>query len=245
MVNLRHLCVKLGINEIEDPSSVQGNDGYPLILENLQTLSFVYMAFSVLSGCFGKGSPLRKLGFYGPLISESRDLRFPSLDFSNHLDALELFNTAFYHEASSSCNPIMFPQRLKRLNLTNTALAWNEIWTLGMLPKLKVLKLKLHACVGRQWETSDGGFRRLKFLIFQDLDIVQWTASNNHFPCLQQLVLRGCRKLEEIPSSLGDIPTLEMIEVCWCSETAANSTREIKKDQDSKGNYWMKIVTKE
>lgn len=80
---------------------------------------------------------------------------------------------------------------------------------------------------------------------FEDLGIVQWTASNNHFPCLQQLVLRGCRKLEEIPSSLGDIPTLEMIVVRWCSQTTANSAREIKKDQESMGNDWMKIIIEE
>ncbi|KAM7497600.1 hypothetical protein LguiA_022014 [Lonicera macranthoides] len=134
----------------------------------------------------------------------------------------------------------MFPERLKRLTLTNTALAWNEMWTLGMLPNLEVLKLKLHACVGQLWETSDNGFLRLKFLKFQDLDIVQWTASSNHFPHLEHLVLHGCQKLEEIPSSLGDIPTLEMIDVRWCSETAANSAHVTKKDQENKGNDCVK-----
>ncbi|KAM7497602.1 hypothetical protein LguiA_022016 [Lonicera macranthoides] len=243
MVNLRHLCIKLGVNEVEKPSfeELQDDDGYPLILENLQTLSFVCPS-RYCKDVLERSPHLRKLGFCGPLLSESRDLRFPMLHYADQLETLKLFNTAFYREASSSCNSYMFPERLKRLTLTNTALAWSEMWTLGMLPNLEVLKLKLHACVGRLWETSDDGFPRLKFLKFQDLDIVQWIASSNHFPCLEHLVLHGCRELEEIPSSLGDIPTLEMIEVRWCSETAANSAHDIKKDQENKGNDWVKVV---
>ncbi|KAM7502946.1 hypothetical protein LguiB_001850 [Lonicera macranthoides] len=243
MVNLRHLCIKLGVNEVEKPSfeEVQDDDGYPLILENLQTLSFVCPS-QYCKDVLKRSPRLRKLGFCGPLLSESRDLRFPML-YADQLETLKLFNTAFYREASSSCSPDMFPNRLKRLTLTNTALAWNQMWTLGMLPNLEVLKLKLHACVGRLWETSDNGFLRLKFLKFQDLDIVQWIASSNHFPRLEHLVLHGCQKLEEIPSSLGDIPTLEMIEVRWCSETAANSAHDIKKDQENKGNDCVKVST--
>ncbi|KAM7497232.1 hypothetical protein LguiA_021646 [Lonicera macranthoides] len=241
MVNLRHLCIKLGVNEVEKPSfeEVQGND----ILENLQTLSFVCPS-RYCEDVLKRSPRLRKLGFCGPLLSESRDLRFPML-YADRLETLKLFNTAYYCEASSSCNSYMFPERLKRLTLTNTALAWNEMWTLGMLPNLEVLKLKLHACVGRLWVTSDNGFLRLKFLKFQDLDIVQWIASSNHFPRLEHLVLHGCQKLEEIPLSLGDIPTLEMIEVRWCSETAAHSAHYIKEDQENKGNDCVKYYTTE
>ncbi|KAM7502937.1 hypothetical protein LguiB_001841 [Lonicera macranthoides] len=244
MVNLRHLCIKLGVNEVEKPSfeEVQDDGGYPLILENLQSLSFVCPS-RYCKDVLKRSPHLRKLGFCGPLLSESRELRFPMLDYADQLETLKLFNTAFYREASSSCSPYMFPDRLKRLTLTNTALAWTGMWTLGLLPNLEVLKLKLHACVGRVWETSDDGFLRLKFLKFQDLDIVQWIASSNHFPRLEHLVLHGCRELEEIPSSLGDIPTLEMIEVRWCSETAANSAHDIKKDQESKGNDCVKVST--
>ncbi|KAM7502936.1 hypothetical protein LguiB_001840 [Lonicera macranthoides] len=243
MVNLRHLCIKQGVNDVEKPSfeELQDEDGYPLILENLQTLSFVCPSRYCMEVL--KRSPrLRKLGFCGPLLSDSRDLIFPML-YADQLETLKLFNTAIYREVSSSCSPDMFPKRLKKLTLTNTALAWNEMWTLGMLPNLEVLKLKLHACVGRLWETSDNGFLRLKFLKFQDLDIVQWIASSNHFPLLEHLVLHGCQKLEEIPSSLGDIPTLEMIEVRCCSETAANSAHDIKKDQENKGNDCVKVST--
>ncbi|KAM7497603.1 hypothetical protein LguiA_022017 [Lonicera macranthoides] len=239
MVNLRHLCIKLGVNEVEKPSfeEVQDDD----VLENLQTLSFVCPS-RYCEDVMKRSPRLRKLGFFGPLLSESRELRFPML-YADQLETLKLFNTAFYREASSSCNSYMFPERLKRLTLKNTALAWNEMWTLGMLPNLEVLKLKLHACVGRLWETSDNGFLRLKFLKFQDLDIVQWITSSNHFPRLEHLVLHGCQKLKEIPSSLGDIPTLEMIEVHWCSKTAANSAHVIKKDQENKGNDCVKVST--
>ncbi|KAM7497601.1 hypothetical protein LguiA_022015 [Lonicera macranthoides] len=76
MVNLRHLCIKLGVNEVEKPSfeEVQDND----VLENLQTLSFVCPS-QYCEDVLKRSPRLRKLGFCGPLLSESRDLRFPMI----------------------------------------------------------------------------------------------------------------------------------------------------------------------
>lgn len=48
----------------------------------------------------------------------------------------------------------MFPEKLKNIALSNTALVWTEMWTLAMFPNLEVLKLKIHAFIGRQWETN-------------------------------------------------------------------------------------------
>ncbi|CAL5430418.1 unnamed protein product [Camellia sinensis] len=56
------------------------------------------------------------------------------------------------------------------------------------------------------------------------------------------MLLDGCISLEEIPSSLGDILTLQMIEVNYCRSTVVESVRKIKEEQESIGNNWLKVL---
>ncbi|KAL2551292.1 putative late blight resistance protein-like protein R1B-23 [Forsythia ovata] len=71
---------------------------------------------------------------------------------------------------------------------------------------------------GKRWDTSEGEFLELKFLELDGVQISQWNASSDHFPKLERLVLRKCHHLKNIPSSLGDISTLVMIEE-FCHKT--------------------------
>ncbi|KAM7463381.1 hypothetical protein LguiA_031502 [Lonicera macranthoides] len=73
------------------------------------------------------------------------------------------------------------------------------------------------------WETSKGRFSQLKFLKIQVAKLKQWIASSDDFPSLEQLLLDSCGDLEEIPIGLGDIRTLEMIELLWWCHSRANS----------------------
>ncbi|XP_059650608.1 putative late blight resistance protein homolog R1B-8 [Cornus florida] len=93
---------------------------------------------------------------------------------------------------------------------------------------------------GQRWDTN-GEFCKLRFLKFQGLDIRQWYASSNHFPSLQRLVLEGCAWLEEIPFGLGDISTLEEIQLRNCSFSLENSAKKIQEEQRSMGNDELKI----
>ncbi|KAJ9546942.1 hypothetical protein OSB04_019485 [Centaurea solstitialis] len=241
---LRHLCIKSGENLIEDVSSDNfvGNDSYHRVLDNLQTISGVCPSPSCVD-ILSRTPNLRKLGLCGPLVSTSGVLEFPNICYLNCLQRLKLSNTKIYHVAVKSCSPLMFPKQLTRLTLLDTALDWNEIQTVGLLPNLQVLKLHANACIGERWETSDSGFANLKLLKLQDLDIVNWEASSAHFPRLQRLVVCRCSRLEEIPAGIGEILPLELIEVSWCGKSTAQSARTIQKEQERNGNDFLKVIT--
>ncbi|KAK1419776.1 hypothetical protein QVD17_29098 [Tagetes erecta] len=247
MVSLRHLYIKTGENLIELPSFLQvtGNDdcSCPSVLASLQTLSQV--SPQSCYNIFSRTPNLRKLGFCGPLITSLGDLEFPSLCSLKHLHKLKLLNTLPYPEATRSCNPVMFPENLKKLTLSNTGMDWEEMWSFSLLPNLEILKLKFQACIGEKWEAGDAEFRRLKVLKLHDLDMKQWVCSRDNFPRLQRLVVQRCLKLDSLPTSLGKIYTLEVIEVNGCSLSAYKSAAEIQKEQESEGNYFLKLHGKQ
>ncbi|KAK1439339.1 hypothetical protein QVD17_05155 [Tagetes erecta] len=235
---LRHLYIKSGQNLIEDFSSGK----FVETLDNLQTISSVCPSPSCLS-ILTRTPNLRKLGFRGPLVSTLGVLEFPNIGFLNHLQVLKLSNTIKYHAPVKPCNPLMFPERLTRLTLSETCLDWNKIQTFGLLPNLEVLKLNVNSCIGERWETSDIGFAKLKLLKLQDLDIVKWETSSAQFPRLERLVVRHCSRLQEIPAGIGEILTLELIEVSWCGESIAQSATTIQKEQERNGNDFLKVFT--
>ncbi|KAK1416340.1 hypothetical protein QVD17_32129 [Tagetes erecta] len=234
VVNLRHLYIKSGENLIED--------GCPSVLANLQTLSHV--SPRSCQNIFSKTPNLRKLGCCGPLISSQGDLEFPNIVSLKHLQTLKLLNTIVFPEATRSCNPLMFPEKLKKLTLSNIGLDWEEMWTFAWLPNLEVLKLKFHACIGERWEVGDAEFRRLKVLSLQDLDIREWVSSSDNFPRLQRLLVHRCLKLDGIPSAIGKILTIDVIEVKGCSISAHESALKIQREQESDGNSFLKVHAK-
>ncbi|KAL7181144.1 hypothetical protein ACSBR1_040080 [Camellia fascicularis] len=111
-----------------------------------------------------------------------------------------------------------------------------------LLPNHEVLKLLLRACIGRHWETCDGEFPQLKLLKLESLEIMQWDVSSNHFPSLQPLQLVNCHGLQNIPSKIRDIPTLQMIELYRCNPCLINSAKEIKEEQENMGNNFLQII---
>ncbi|XP_076927494.1 putative late blight resistance protein homolog R1B-16 [Bidens hawaiensis] len=245
MVNLRHLYIKSGENLMEEPCNllqVTGRDG-PGASANFQTLSQV----SPRSCCniISRTPNLKNLGFCGPLISSLGELEFPNLGSLEHLQNLKLLNTFPFPEATRSCNPIMFPGSLKKLTLSNTGLDWEEMCVFSFLPNLESLKLKFHSCIGERWEAGDVEFKRLKVLKLHDMDIKHWVCSRDNFPRLQRLVVHRCIKLDRVPPTLGNIFTLEVIEVSACSLSAYSSAVEIQKEQESEGSYFLKVHGKE
>ncbi|KAL3515646.1 hypothetical protein ACH5RR_022548 [Cinchona calisaya] len=135
-----------------------------------------------------------------------------------------------------------FPLNLKKLTLKHSNHPWSEISTIGKLPNLEVLKLLYKSFLGDIWEMKEGEFLKLRFLKLEKLDIVRWTASCDNFPPIQKLVLSGCRKLQEVPSCLEEIITIEMIEVSYCHKSAVNLVKQIQQQQMDIGNDGMKII---
>ncbi|XP_057488156.1 putative late blight resistance protein homolog R1A-10 isoform X2 [Actinidia eriantha] len=239
MVTLRHLHVTGdgGTLRIEEPCAI-----YPFSLDNLQTLSDIDA-----KSCrdFLAGTPnIRKLGIRGSMFKNGF-LTFPDTDFLNHLKELKLVSRRF------QCYPIRlsgvgFPTNLKKLTLMESKVNWNEMSTISKsLPNLEVLNLLTFACVGKCWKTSDGDFPQLKFLKLVTIPIEEWQVSSNPFPMLQKLVLVGCCMLHSIPSKIGEVLTLQMIEVRECNTSVAISVHKIKEEQVSMGNNWLQIVESE
>ncbi|KAL1552055.1 hypothetical protein AAHA92_12901 [Salvia divinorum] len=103
-------------------------------------------------------------------------------------------------------------------------------------------KLQVINSVWREtWETVDGGFPNLKYLLIEISELQQWITESSHFPRLKCLVLRSCRKLREIPESIREILTLEKIEVDYRNKSLVKLAKQINEDQESYGNYGLHV----
>ncbi|CAA3031201.1 late blight resistance homolog R1A-10 [Olea europaea subsp. europaea] len=136
---------------------------------------------------------------------------------------------------------IFGPSSLKKITLERGRIDWKYMRIFGSLPNLEVLKLREYAFQGREWIPNEGEFLTLKFLLIWETDLVHLRANSTHFPCLEHLILRNCSKLVEIPSDIGDIPTLQIIEIDCSSPSAADSAKKILDDQQSLGNDGLKV----
>ncbi|KAI3459667.1 hypothetical protein Pfo_016330 [Paulownia fortunei] len=83
--------------------------------------------------------------------------------------------------------------------------------------------------------------KNLKFLLISACDLECWTTENTHFPRLDHLVLQGLSKLKEIPSGIGEIPTLQSIELKYCSDSDVISGKKILEEQEEVGNGDLQV----
>ncbi|CAL5428028.1 unnamed protein product [Camellia sinensis] len=234
MVNLRHLSVSgRGIFVIGRP--------YPndhISLDNLQTLSSVdpWSCKDILA----MTPNLKKLDIHGAIIQYLERLMFLDISFLNHLQKLTLCSKL---EGFKFINlrRIKFPPNLKQLTLKEVFINWDEISILGkILSNLEVLKLSSINWWESDWETNEV-FPRLKVLKLEARMLRKWKVSSNHFPSLQRLVFSRLDKFE-IPSEIGDIPTLHIIEVRHCYPSVVESARRSKEEQTNMGNDWLQII---
>ncbi|KAG8388713.1 hypothetical protein BUALT_Bualt02G0154000 [Buddleja alternifolia] len=109
---------------------------------------------------------------------------------------------------------------------------------LEMIPNLNKLKVNY---IGL-FENGNWEFYCLNNLVnVHQLEISEyWRADDTHFPCLEHLKIRRCMKLKAIPSEIGEIPTLELIEVHG-SAKAARSAELIQEEQESAGNNTLQV----
>ncbi|XP_047978784.1 putative late blight resistance protein homolog R1B-8 [Salvia hispanica] len=94
-----------------------------------------------------------------------------------------------------------------------------------------------------EWELEDGDvFPSLHFLTLKLLySLPFWTADKTNFPRLRQLRVAGCCDLYEIPSGIGEIPTLELIELVDCTKSTVASAKRIINEQSGNGNNHLKL----
>ncbi|XP_076922254.1 putative late blight resistance protein homolog R1B-12 [Bidens hawaiensis] len=219
LVNLRHLWswnCPFGFCSIEKPM-------------NLQTISS--LRFKDDAHSFQK---------YFPCV---KDLRCTTAsDKQNDFKSLTcLERLSLWSSSVHGKNHITLPATLKTLALEGCGLPWSDMSIIQSLPNLQVLKLHSYAFLGSCWNTNGQEFRQLKFLRLMWLDIKVWEAYSRSFPCLRRLEIFSCEDLENIPLEIGDIPTLELIQIYEYRESLGESVRRIQEEQQDMGNYNLKF----
>ncbi|KAM3376447.1 putative late blight resistance protein R1A-10 isoform X1 [Capsicum galapagoense] len=192
-------------------------------LENLRVLEQLMLSYSKDTEDIFKRFPnLQVLKFS---LKESWDYStqkywFPKLDF---LSELEFLNAGFESSKTNDSGPSVattcswdfhFPSNLKKIVLRDFPMTSNSLSTIAKLPNLKELILMRTIMQGGEWNMGEEDtFENLKYLGLCEVTLAKWKVGEESFPVLEKLRLWGCRMLEEIPPSFGDICSLKIIQL--------------------------------
>ncbi|KAL2531291.1 Disease resistance protein RPP8 [Abeliophyllum distichum] len=223
MMKLRYLHFRGGAQFMESCHMRTSKDE-SFQMNNLENISFLFIYEENDEKILRYSPNLRRLKCAFKVIWDSSKNKFrnPNLNFLNKLESLSVsFHRSYVTNTSPSL--MSFPSNVKKLNLCKFDLSLEQISIIGGLLNLEILKLHDVSLEGKRWDTSEGEFLELKFLELEGVQISQWNASSDDFPKLERLVLRKCHHLKNIPSSLGDILTLETIEVHGCRNSVTES----------------------
>lgn len=230
MRQLRHL-IAFSFHPLPHP------EGATLPLKNFQTLSLA-TDFVCSQRMVVMIRNIKKLGvcYSGQNLEGGYHLH--NLARLSQLEKLKL-------EMHSSLWPSLpvFPQSLKKLYLSG-GIHSIDMTIIGSLPFLQVLKLRNYAFDGECWETTEGEFSLLRTLLIDDSNLREWITERSHFPRLQYLMLHRCPYLSEIPIDLGEIPTLELIEVDDQNTSLLHSVKELQEEQRDNGNDSLQVHLK-
>ncbi|XP_047968392.1 putative late blight resistance protein homolog R1A-10 [Salvia hispanica] len=220
------------------------------VMKKLQVISFLNVAKEATNwDGFLKSIPnIKKL-----VINWDNRLKPMVIDLS-HLHKLEKLRCdSFRHESPDARGlhclfNVKFPGSLKKLYLFYCEINLEVLRSLSALDKLEVLKItgctfiRVENTSEEEWEVAEEDvFCSLQFLYLKDLGIVRWIADETNFPRLCHLCVRHCYGLEEIPSGIGEIPTLQLIKLEECTKSAVASAQRIVEEQSENGNYDIKL----
>nr|GMC51532.1 putative late blight resistance protein homolog R1B-17 [Ipomoea batatas] len=167
------------------------------------------------------------------------------LDNLNCLDKLEKLKVQGAYSPIELRPDKAFPQNLKKITFSNTLMPWRAMNIIGMLPKLEVLKLKNHGCLGKEWELNEkDGFSGLKFLLISESNLKHWETSDDvekPFPVIEGLVLKNCFELKEMPSWIQQCMNLKTIQLEHCNASLGRSARTIEEDRREIGDESLEI----
>ncbi|XP_047976801.1 putative late blight resistance protein homolog R1A-10 [Salvia hispanica] len=216
--------------------------GATIALENLQTL-FKAVNFVCSEEILVKIPNLKKLGILYKGDDEKtyeKDYELQNLATLQTLEDLKIEMCNFPKE-KPRLGPD-FPKKLKNLTLSGVGLPWEDFKIVSSLSNLQVLKLRDNACIGETWETTDGGFSQLEFLLIDQSHFENWITESSHFPRLKFLVLHHCWSLVGIPEDVGDFSALELIEVDDCNACLKESAKMMKSYLDDTYGDGMVLV---
>nr|QRQ90287.1 late blight resistance protein Rpi-amr1_3408 [Solanum nigrescens] len=211
----------------------------PLFLNNLHTLFLRCSPF--VAKIIRRTPNLKKL----KILDKSKHPDWPDiLDSLNLLEELETLQISTEENIDRMIfSGDIFPRNLKQLKLSYTCIPWEDMKLLANLPNLEVFKGH-YAFDGTDWKLDeDVVFCKLKCLrLYERGDLQRWEAAgSDNFPMLEQLLLYGFKKLEEIPESIGEIMTLKFIKTEFCGSGVETSAKKIQQEQESLGNYELQL----
>ncbi|KAL1552170.1 putative late blight resistance protein R1A-3 [Salvia divinorum] len=208
-------------------------------LENLHTVSCVDSA-CCSEQILKKIPNLKKLKID---CSHGRDAgSLNDLVHLHQLENLEVYAGRWVQSRPNSYN-FAFPEKLKRLTLRDLNLTQNDMIVIGSLPNLHVLKLKRCTWSDDVWKTTEGTFPVLEVLLVEGSGLENWITESGHFPMLKRLLLHSCWDLNEIPTDIGEISSLQLIEVEGdVKKSLLESAELIREEQDGMGNNNLQVV---
>lgn len=236
MPHLRHLHVPTTC--LPSPPSEINNS-------TLQTLmEVINMSFGIQ--VINKIKELKKLSIsYDTRLKSFGGWEVHQLENLVQLNQMEKLTMSVKHSGAPSGilypTNLDFPKSLKKLSLSGCRLPWERLTIVGALPNLEVLKLRNNAGQGEEWEPIEEQYSNLKLLELMELDLIRWRADETNFPRLQCLIVKSCHELEEIPVGIGDIQTLERIELVGCHPPVVTSVKNIKLEQDELRDVGLEI----
>ncbi|XP_073127672.1 putative late blight resistance protein homolog R1A-3 [Henckelia pumila] len=251
MAHLKH--VRCDGGHLPDPSAAKFDIicRKKLVLEDLQTLSGLWnLVFT--EELLQRIPNIKKIevNYKSSHLKEWSDYQLENLANLRQLKALKIrvfFPVISLLQGLNSPTRFEFPlpASLNTLTLAGVGIPWGDLAIIGSLPNLEVLKLVDHACIGTEWKPNEEEFCKLKTLVLERLKLKHWEADSCHFPSLQRLIIRRCGELVEIPSGMGESPTLDMIELSGCQASVFDSAMKIREKQHSYGNYGFQVICPE
>ncbi|KAM0995240.1 hypothetical protein ACFX19_010792 [Malus domestica] len=110
----------------------------------------------------------------------------------------------------------LFPPNLAKLTLWGSNLEEDPMPTLERLPNLRILS-GWQMFAGKKMVCSNQGFPKLKSLLLRGFsNLEDWTMEEGAMPSLCRLEISSCIKLKMIPDSLRFVKTLQELEIYGC-----------------------------
>ncbi|KAJ4841936.1 hypothetical protein Tsubulata_014005 [Turnera subulata] len=101
------------------------------------------------------------------------------------------------------------PPNLKILTLSMSQLRRDPMRMLGKLSHLNVLRLYANSYLGEEMTCHGGGFPQLHVLkLWELVDLKEWTVEEGAMPCLREVEIRSCKRLNKV-EGLRRVTTLK------------------------------------
>ncbi|GMI79481.1 hypothetical protein like AT5G48620 [Hibiscus trionum] len=132
----------------------------------------------------------------------------------NHLlSSCESISKLTLHVVISKLSDLHLPSNLASIKLKSCNLEEDPMPTLKQMTKLRALELRDRAFQGNEMHCSAQGFPKLEYLRLMGLSMKQWKVDKGAMPCLRQLEIVLCDKLEMLPDGLSSIKTLQELRI--------------------------------